>query len=55
MLLLFLILRENQQGVEMTISNSKGPVKFVSLNNHLSQAGPTLVNINSDETLLSIS
>ena len=30
------------------VSKSKGPVKYVSLNNHTCQARPTLVNINSD-------
>ena len=31
---------------------SKGPIKCASLNNQPCQAGPTLVNINSDETLI---
>ena len=32
-------------------SNSKGPIKCLTLNNQPCQARPTLVNINSDETL----
>ena len=39
---------------ETLVSNSKGPIKCVSLNNHSCQTKPTLVNINSDETLFSI-
>ena len=35
---------------ESIVSNSKGPIKCVSLNNRPCQARPTLVNINSDET-----
>ena len=34
------------------VSNLKEPIKCVSLNNHLCQAIPRLININSDETLL---
>ena len=34
--------------------NSKGPIKCASLNNQPCQARPTLVNINSDETLFFI-
>ena len=36
---------------ESLVSNSKGPIKCVSLNNHPCQARPKLVNMNSDETL----
>ena len=36
---------------EPLVSNSKGPIKCVSLNNQPCQARPTLVNINSDEIL----
>ena len=36
---------------ESLISNSKGPIKYVSLNNHPCQARSNLVNINSNETL----
>ena len=36
---------------ELLGSNSKGPIRCVSLNNHACQARPTFVNINSDETL----
>ena len=36
---------------ESLASNSKRPIKFVSLNNQLCQARPTLVDINSKETL----
>ena len=36
---------------ESLVSNSKGPIKCVTLNNRPCQAIPTLVNINSDETL----
>ena len=32
-------------------SNLKGPIAYVSLNNQSCQTRPTLVNINSDETL----
>ena len=33
------------------VSNPKGPIKCASLNNHLCQARPALINLNSDETL----
>ena len=36
---------------ESLVSNSKGPIKCVSLSKHPCQARPTIVNINSDETL----
>ena len=36
---------------ESLVSNFKGPIKCVSLNNHPCQAWPTFVNINSNETL----
>ena len=36
---------------ESLVSNSKVPIKYVSLNNHLCQATVTLVNVNSSETL----
>ena len=36
---------------ESLISNSKRPIKCVFLNNHSCHARPTLVNINSVETL----
>ena len=36
------------------VSNSKGPIKYVSLYNHPCKARSTLVNINSDETLFFI-
>ena len=36
---------------ESLVSNSKGPIKCVSLNNQPCQARLTLVNTNSDETL----
>ena len=36
---------------ESLVSNLKGPVKRVSLNNHPCQVRPTLLNMNSDETL----
>ena len=32
-------------------SNYRKPIKYVSINNRPCQARPTLVNINSDETL----
>ena len=36
---------------ESLISNSKGPIKYVSLSNHPCQAKrPTLINVNSDKT-----
>ena len=35
---------------ESLVSNSKGPISCVSLNNHPRTAGSTLVNINSEET-----
>ena len=36
---------------EILFSNSKGPIRYVSPNNHECQTRPTLANINSDETL----
>ena len=36
---------------ELLASNSETPMKCVSLNNELCQTRPTIVNINSDETL----
>ena len=39
---------------ESLVSNLKGPIKSVSLNNYPWQARPTLVNVNSDEIFLSI-
>ena len=36
---------------ESLVSNSKGPIKCVTLNNRPCHAIPTLVNINSDGTL----
>ena len=36
---------------ETLVSNSKGPVKCVSLNNYSCQTRLTFVNINPDETL----
>ena len=36
---------------ESIVSNSKGPINCASLNNHPCTAGPTVVNINSEETL----
>ena len=36
---------------ESLVSNSKGRLKFISLNNQPSQARPTLVNINSNQPL----
>ena len=36
---------------ESLTSNSQGPIKCASLNNHLCKAKPTLVNLNSSETL----
>ena len=35
-------------------SNSKGPIKYLTLNNRPFQAIPTLVTIKSDETFLHI-
>ena len=46
----FLILVSEGYGEWLT-SNSWEHLKFISLNNHPYQAGPTLFNINSDETL----
>ena len=36
---------------ESLVSNLKRPMKYLTLNNQLYQARPTLVTINSDETL----
>ena len=36
---------------ESLVSNSKGPLKCLTLNNQPCQARPMVVNINSDETL----
>ena len=36
---------------ESLVSNSKGSIKCVSFNNHPCQARPSLVNVNSDESL----
>ena len=36
---------------EILFSNSKGPIRYVSPNNHECQTRPTLANINSDETI----
>ena len=46
----FLILVSEGYGEWLT-SNSWEHLKFISLNNHPYQAGPTLFNINSYETL----
>ena len=37
---------------ELLVSNSKGPLKYLSLNNQSCQDRTTLVNISPDETLL---
>ena len=37
---------------ESLVSNSKVPIKYVSLNNYLCQATVTLVNVSSSETLV---
>ena len=36
---------------ESLFSNSKGPIKFVYLNNYLCHATPPVININSEEAL----
>ena len=40
---------------ESLVSNSKGPINSLTLNNRSRQARPTLVNINSDENQFTVS